>query len=78
MFKYNYLIYCLLFTSYFQADKLYEIYQGGPRLKLKLSLCWKCVKNKCALLYTKTITSEQNKNIVSVLQNWDPPTDNLE
>ncbi|XP_025414514.1 ubiquitin carboxyl-terminal hydrolase 48-like isoform X2 [Sipha flava] len=58
------------------ADKLYGIYQGGPRLKLNSSLCWKCVRNKCALLYTKTLTTEQNKTITSILQNWEPTTIN--
>ncbi|VVC42411.1 Ubiquitin specific protease, conserved site,Ubiquitin specific protease domain,Ubiquitin-related [Cinara cedri] len=51
------------------ADKLYAIYHGGPRLKLSLSLCWKCVRNKCALLYTKNLTTEQNKSINTILQN---------
>ncbi|XP_026813170.1 ubiquitin carboxyl-terminal hydrolase 48-like isoform X1 [Rhopalosiphum maidis] len=54
------------------ADKLYGIYQGGPRLKLNSSLCWKCVRNKCALLYTKTLTTEQNKTINNVLHSWNP------
>ncbi|XP_050442355.1 ubiquitin carboxyl-terminal hydrolase 48-like [Adelges cooleyi] len=54
------------------AEKLYGIFQGGPRLKLKTSLCLKCVRNKCALLYTKTVTSEQNKTINTLLQNWNP------
>jgi len=67
----------MLFNFYLQADKLYGIYQGGPRLKLNSSLCWKCVRNKCALLYTKTLTTEQNKTINTVLQNWDP-TPNVE
>lgn len=58
---------------FFQADKLYGIYKGGPRLKLSSSLCWKCVRNKCALLYTKTFTNEQNKTITTVLQNWNQP-----
>ncbi|XP_050532812.1 ubiquitin carboxyl-terminal hydrolase 48-like isoform X2 [Daktulosphaira vitifoliae] len=54
------------------ADKIYGLYQGGPRLKLKASLCLKCVRNKCALLYTKALTSEQNKIINMNLQSWNP------
>lgn len=61
-----------MFLFFFQADKLYDLYKGGPRLKLKSSLCWKCVRNKCALLYTKTLTAEQNKAITVCLQNWKP------
>jgi len=37
--------------SYF-ADKLYGIFQGGLRLKLRSSLCKVCVRNKCAQMYT--------------------------
>ena len=35
------------------ADKLYGIFQDGPKLKLMSSLCKVCVRNKCALIYTK-------------------------
>lgn len=55
---------------------MYNIYQGGPRLNLSSSLCEKCVRNKCAILYTKTLTTEQSKTITTLLQNWDP-SDNL-
>lgn len=67
----------MLFYYYFQADKLYGMYEGGPRLKLNSSTCWKCVRNKCALLYTKTLTTEQNKTINTVLHSWNS-SDNKE
>lgn len=41
------------------ADKLYGIFQGGPKLKLMLSLCKECVRNKCALIYIKYLTLKQ-------------------
>uniref|UniRef100_A0A2S2PA99 ubiquitinyl hydrolase 1 n=1 Tax=Schizaphis graminum TaxID=13262 RepID=A0A2S2PA99_SCHGA len=52
------------------ADKLYGMFQGGPRLKLMSSLCKVCVRNKCALLYTRTLTIKQNESITTILQNW--------
>ncbi|XP_026819336.1 ubiquitin carboxyl-terminal hydrolase 48-like [Rhopalosiphum maidis] len=52
------------------ADKLYDMFQGGPRLKLMSSLCKVCVRNKCALLYTKTLTIKQNESITTILRNW--------
>jgi len=54
------------------ADKLYDIYQGGPRLKLMSSLCQLCVKNKCALMYTKTLSAKHSKSITAILKNWSP------
>lgn len=65
------------FISSTLADKLYNAYSGGPRLKLKSSLCVTCVKNKCALIYTKQLTSAQSQAINKVLKKWNR-TDDLD
>uniref|UniRef100_A0A2H8TGV1 Ubiquitin carboxyl-terminal hydrolase 48 n=1 Tax=Melanaphis sacchari TaxID=742174 RepID=A0A2H8TGV1_9HEMI len=57
------------------ADKLYDTFQGGPRLKLKSSLCLVCVRNKCALTYTKTLTNKQHESITKILKNWSETND---
>ncbi|XP_022171451.1 ubiquitin carboxyl-terminal hydrolase 48-like [Myzus persicae] len=54
------------------ADKLYAIYQGGPRLKLMSSFCQACVRNKCALMYTRTLAAKHNASITEILKNWYP------
>ncbi|CAH1732352.1 unnamed protein product [Aphis gossypii] len=52
------------------ADKLYGLFQGGPRLKLMSSLCKVCVRNKCARMYTKILILNQNESIATILDNW--------
>ncbi|KAE9524240.1 hypothetical protein AGLY_015279 [Aphis glycines] len=52
------------------ADKLYGIFQGGPKLKLMLSLCKICVRNKCALIYTNYLNLKQNESMTTILDNW--------
>eukprot|EP00102_Acyrthosiphon_pisum_P021261 XP_016658471.1 PREDICTED: ubiquitin carboxyl-terminal hydrolase 48-like isoform X1 [Acyrthosiphon pisum] len=54
------------------ADKLYGMYGGGPRLKLMSSLCQVCIRNKCALMYTRTLAAKHNESIIAILQNWSP------
>lgn len=59
------------------ADKLYGTYEGGPRLKLKSSLCQVCIRNKCALMYNKTLAAKHSESINSILQNWSPTNNSL-
>jgi len=59
------------------ADKLYAIYQGGPRLKLMSSFCKVCIRNKCSLMYTRALAAKHNTSITSILKSWSP-TNNLE
>jgi len=54
------------------ADKLYGMYEGGPRLKLMSSLCQVCIRNKCALMYTRTLAAKHNESITAILQSWSP------
>ncbi|KAG1654322.1 Ubiquitin carboxyl-terminal hydrolase 48 [Nymphon striatum] len=48
------------------AEKLFEIYKGGPRLKD--ALCRECVKMHCEVLQMKAKSLRDNKNIASLLK----------
>lgn len=51
------------------ADRLYDLYQGGPRLKLNSSLCEQCVRNRSALICMSKLTSE-HKRFISRTQHF--------
>ncbi|XP_029342051.1 ubiquitin carboxyl-terminal hydrolase 48-like [Acyrthosiphon pisum] len=49
------------------ADKLYDLYQGGPRLRLNSSLCDLCVRNRSALVCMRKLT-DGHKYLISDIQ----------
>ncbi|CAI6345706.1 unnamed protein product [Macrosiphum euphorbiae] len=59
------------------ADKLYDLYQGGPRLKLNSSLCDLCVRNRSALLCVDKLT-KGHKQLISEIQQFDSLNDNID
>jgi len=59
------------------ADKLYDLYQGGPRLKLNSSLCDLCVRNRSALLCMGKLTN-RHKQSISEIQQFDTTNNNAD
>lgn len=59
------------------ADRLYDLYQGGPRLKLNSSLCDLCVRNRSALICMSKLTSE-HKRFISKTQHFASKNNNLD